>query len=49
MTETEDEGCDEDIPVPLITEDRLRVIEQLGYGQFGEVNIRENRNFIFQN
>lgn len=41
VTETEDEGCDEDIPVPHIAQERLRVIEELGYGQFGEVKLCE--------
>lgn len=38
ITETEDEGCCEEISVPLIVENQLKLIEQLGYGQFGEVS-----------
>ncbi|KAK6628865.1 hypothetical protein RUM43_002682 [Polyplax serrata] len=39
VTETEDEGCYEDISVPLIVETQLKSVEQLGYGQFGEVKL----------
>ncbi|KAL0280485.1 UNVERIFIED_CONTAM: hypothetical protein PYX00_001759 [Menopon gallinae] len=41
VTETEDEGCDDDVSVPLIRYDQLRVLEHLGYGQFGEVKLCE--------
>lgn len=40
VTETEDEGT-EQVCVPLVTHDELKVIEQLGSGQFGEVKANE--------
>ena len=37
VTETEDEGCCDEISVPNINETQLKTIEKLGYGLFGEV------------